>query len=239
MVQSLEPASVELYFMHGWGFNSQIWQEWTLPSLGNVVRNKFDRGYFSKANMTFPLDSHALRVLIVHSFGLHMVPKELFAKIDFLVLISSFNNFLTNSNDDRVQKKKLAIMRRKFSTHPKEVLADFYLECGIDAVKEAAFVTFETLNQDFLKTDLDLLVTSSFDLALLSSIPRILLLHGENDRVVSINQSKILQSKLSNSHLFIIPQGEHALPLLNYRECADLVEAMLLPILELKRVDHQ
>jgi pimeloyl-[acyl-carrier protein] methyl ester esterase len=235
MVTNLSPK-IEINFMHGWGFGGEVWQDWAMPSLGEVTYNKLERGYFGHAKMNCEPIPHRPRILIVHSFGLHIAPKELFTKIDLLVIISSFGTFLSNAEDNRAKKRSLAAMQRKFLKAPEEVLADFYGACGIKSEKYSPLIKFDNVNLPLLEADLHLLGTSSFDLNMLSLIPRILLLHGENDSIVNLSQSEDMQRKLSNSHLFAIPEGEHALPILQSVECKIFVESMINSILQPIRI---
>ncbi len=227
MDTAIKPA-IEINFMHGWGFTSQIWHDWAMPVFDQVIDKKLERGYFGPVKIDCDFASPGLRILIVHSFGLHIAPKELFKKLDLLVIISGFSTFLTNTNNDRAKKKMLALMQRKFSDEPLAVLTEFYKSCGIKSNYQTFLPQFDKINLDLLQADLQILATSSFDLNLLKSIPRILLLHGEKDSIVDLAQSKEMQSKLPNSSILIIPEGEHALPILNSAQCRELVESAII-----------
>lgn len=217
---------IEITLMHGWGFSREVWQNWQLTISDQVIYQKLDRGYFGGAEMNYQSAKPALRTLIVHSFGLHIAPIELFNTLDLLVIISGFSTFLSHSDSDRVAKRTLTLMQRKFRDKPLKILGDFYKSCGITSDYEV-FLDLEKLNLDLLEADLQRLETSLFDTDLLNAIPRILLVHGDNDHIVNLSKSQDMHSRLSNSQLFVVPEGQHALPVLNAEACCRIVDAVI------------
>jgi pimeloyl-ACP methyl ester carboxylesterase len=225
MVTDLSPE-IEINFMHGWGFDSQLWQNWDLSGLGRVRQNHLERGYFGDPKLKIDTTCCTLRVLIVHSFGLHIVPKELFTNLHSLVIISGFSQFLPLYENSDKKNIALHMMRRKFLLKPYEVLADFYRRCAGNEATLAA-PSFDNINLDLLSSDLLLMQTSIFDLKMLALIPGVILLHGDKDKIVDHSQSIHIHNQLPNSKLFVIAKGEHALPVLNSKECIDLIENSL------------
>jgi len=213
---------IELYFVHGWGCDSNIWQKW-LPAISkDVSYHIFDRGYFGRAKSNICLNkTNSTKILISHSFGLHLIPPESLQDIDLLVLISSFRYFHEQTSNGKLSGKSIKLMKQRLAQDPLALLQDFYLKCGLNNTKPPSF---STINHQLLMDDLLLLDTHQVDLGQLRKIPEIILLHGACDQIVSIEHSQLMHKQLPNSQLFISDHAEHGLPVTLAKWCMQIID---------------
>ena len=198
---------------HGWGFDRSFWHEWATQFPGQLA----DRGYFGSP---MALQDNKCEYIVAHSLGLHLLPESVFSQAKVLILISSFASFheADPKSQTRTALNQMLFAMDKF---PKFVLEKFYELCGCSQTVN------NQLNIELLKQDLELLNQVSFPLHLLKSIPKILLIHGKEDRIVSPKKSIDLHERLPNSRLELIPGAGHAVPLTHVSEVISLIQKEL------------
>lgn len=160
-------------FVHGWGCSRKMWPHST-----------FDRGYFGNPQPLAPC-----KKLVVHSFGLHLVPKEIFEQLEELVICSGFITFVTKQ---RVVERML----KRFEHDPYGVLEDFL---GRQVVGD--------IDKNLLYDDLKRLSTSIFDLNALEFVPNISIIHARNDPITPFKWGEELHQKVAQSALFPFEGG--------------------------------
>ncbi len=215
-------TNVELYFIHGWGFNHAVWKKW-LPDLRqSITTNLFDRGYFKNKKHDFNFNfSSRSKILIAHSFGLHYLSAKDFSQIHMLILIGGFRQFHEYAENYKFSQKQIELMKQKLLLDPTNLLTDFYRNCGL----ENATPNSPLLNRELLYDDLVLLNTHQLDLDNLKSIPQILLLHGAKDTIVNAEHSRRLHEQLPHSKLFLNEKEGHALPLTDADWCINTIQS--------------
>ncbi len=177
---------------------------WTAP----LTPFLYNRGYTGEPT-GFP--ENPPRRIVAHSFGLHWIPERFFSEIDVLVIVSGF-----------VELKARAAMRAMgtgLKTDPHKVLREFHKACGLPQ-QEAA-----QIDAALLAEDLERLSTSVFDPALLASVPHCIVLHGNEDAIVSIDASL----KIPTHHRHCVAHAGHALPYTHPELCQWLIEQTLSP----------
>jgi len=217
-------ANIELYFVHGWGYDSNVWNKWLPQIRPDVIPYIFNRGYFkaNKQNFSFNISAR-FKIVIAHSFGLHYIPPIDFSQIHMLVLINSFRQFHEYSQNYKFSKRQIALMKQQLMLDPESLLADFYFNC--DQKSKPTQTTL--INRQLLNDDLVFLDTNEIDLDTLKPIRQILLLHGSYDKIVDIEHSKRLNKQLPNSKLFVHRKAGHALPLTNSQWCINTIQKQL------------
>ncbi len=215
-------TNVELYFIHGWGFSNTVWNQWLATLNKGITANLFDRGYFKNKKQEFKFNfSGRSKVLITHSFGLHYLKATDFSQIHTLVLIGSFRYFHENAHNFNSSQKQIELMKQKLLADPIDLLTNFYTNCGLENTGPSS----PLINSELLYDDLVLLNTHHLDLDNLKSIPRILLLHGTKDAIVSSEHSKRLHELLPHSKLFLNENEGHALPLSDPDWCINTIQS--------------
>ena len=228
---------------HGWGFDQTCWQTWIEQfALDDHHLQAFDRGYFGEAvTPSFFNDTKhsekdkekaqaSQRLLILHSFGLHLCPIETIQQADQVVIFGSFLCFHPEEpRRNRRSKRVVGKMSDRVQTHPLEVLQQFWDNCyapDSPPAEETSPLTKEDLsgaNTQLLHQDLERLNTVTIDeqsplLAALRQIPNITVIHGEADQIVPLSQGATLADAVS-APLITVPDAGHALPFSHPDQC--------------------
>ncbi len=194
---------------HGWGFSRQIWNDWVEELELEYEVLTTNRGYFSNSDSDIDINQKMKAdFAIVHSFGLHLLPMNLFSRLKKLVIISGFQEFHPPSGNERAISEKVVLrMLQVLDKQPAEVLREFYRNCFYPVAKDV--VVPQNLNKSTLFDDLALLNKFSMNLKLLKPIPKVLMLHGKNDKIVPPSLGELLHNKLPQSSFHACENGGH------------------------------
>ncbi len=210
-------AVVDVVAQHGWGFGAWCWDRWRDVLPANFVLHCLDRGYFGPA-MAVEVQP---RIVLAHSLGLHLLPPQLCAAAELIVVISGFHSFHSPCDRKaRRSRRTVEQMLARLEREPAALLADFYARCGApsDSYRSG------TVDADSLRRDLQLLQESVLELSSIPTAAQVLILHGSRDRVVPVERAEELREMLPNSELAIVAEAGHALPLTHVRACWEQVE---------------
>jgi pimeloyl-[acyl-carrier protein] methyl ester esterase len=218
---------------HGWGFDRDCWQPW--QDLMAQQREELwvsDRGYFN-APLSPPVNQS---IIFAHSYGLHLCPIEQLQNAEVLVLFSSFLSFhpLTGTQgrrpltgDSKRSRLVLTQMIRQFETHPQVVLAAFQTNCYYPVAWDSSNDD-KPFNSELLLHDLKGLDTCSLDVSQLKQIPKILILQGAQDKIVSAEKGRELAASLpDNSEYIEIESAGHGLPFTHVSACWSWIQQRL------------
>ena len=100
---------------------------------------------------------------------------------------------------------------------------DFYALCGKDGTEDFGGQS-RVVNRRRLQGDLQFLQHSFLDLDYLSGVRRVLLLHGDDDRIIPAERATDLHRALCNSELSVVTAAGHALPMTHARACWQEIE---------------
>ncbi len=172
-----------------------------------------ERGYF-QGPKTSGARTH--QIVVAHSLGVHFINAQQISSADLLVIIAGFEQFHLSekASSCRTVRRMLA----RISDDPDGTLNDFYAACFGDAATDGPSYDLPQMrdqakaNLGLLREDLQFLDTHHLDLDVFAAAPQILILHGQNDRIVPVEHAHMLHEKLTNSALVIHPQAGHALP---------------------------
>lgn len=213
--------TIEIILQHGWAFDSSCFRGW-MPHLREnpdceILIQKPDRGYFGERKPAKPF-SHpgSLKIVVVHSFGLHLLAPEILQSADLLVLSAAFRHFHSGSRlEQKRSTKTVQLMLNRLQESPTDVLNDFYTNCYQPLLTSQMLLmrNIQSLDADLLMEDLNLLNTNIFDLEIISRVPRVLLVHGSEDRVVATSHSRELNESLPGSSFVLFEGAGHSLPL--------------------------
>ena len=91
----LSAPPVQLIVMHGWAGDGGHWQAWQPAAASRGWGLQLgERGYGQLPAVLPPWPSHGRKGLICHSLGLHLVPPEVLAASEAVVLLASFGCFV-------------------------------------------------------------------------------------------------------------------------------------------------
>lgn len=214
---------VEIIAYHGWGFDRACWKDWNDCAIEQGYDLQcFDRGYFGHPFEPEFMTESSVRVLVAHSYGLHLCSLETLRRVDVLMIVGGFREFHPLEGRERKRSQRvLAEMLRQFEQTPHQVLNDFMENCFYpDRNSQSnSFTESSQLNSKLLIDDLKMLSQSSLPIENIQSIPAIVILHGAHDRIVSPQQSKDLLSLLPNAEFFLVESTGHALPFTHASLC--------------------
>jgi pimeloyl-[acyl-carrier protein] methyl ester esterase len=227
MDRLLQDCWAEVLAYHGWGYGAADWQSWRLwLKQQGCLLHCFDRGYFG-APIQPAVSSTPAKLIFVHSYGLHLCPAEAIEKSDLLVIFSSFSQFHPERPGlKKLSQRMLQQMQVQFERQPQVVWQNFRAKCaqpdGWGDKLTPDPVNFKLLGQDLYQLD-----TCMLDLRPVRKLPKIVVLHGAEDRIVSAAIGKALAEELAAPYFEIAAAG-HALPFTQIATC----QAILQPILE-------
>ncbi len=120
--------TIEIILQHGWAFDRSCFAGW-MPHLGEnpdceILVQTPDRGYFGEVKLVKPFsNAQSVKIVVAHSFGLHLIPQEILQSADLLVLASTFSHFHGGS---RLAQKRSArtvrLMLKRLHDFPMDVL---------------------------------------------------------------------------------------------------------------------
>lgn len=219
-----------IYAQHGWGFDSSAWHSWLEHIPQEWVFETAERGYFGstpKQTSMWPQDAAAQRVVVAHSFGLHLVAPEIMRMADALVIISGFKRFHISENAASVRAVRR--MQRRLHDDSEGLLEDFYNQCyGNNAFEPSKPTSIPRPVNQVLANDLSLLNTSMVPHSELKRFPMVIILHGDRDQVVSsVHAVQLAELLVDQSSLFFCHGAGHALPFTHPAWCINRIRETL------------
>lgn len=222
--------STEVLAVHGWGFDRRCWQFWQeqFEQRGYSFQ-AFDRGYFNHPSEPIFTENASKKIILVHSFGLHLCPIDLLQQADLLI---AFNSFLSFHPETKAAKRRsqlvLQQMIRQFEQAPEIVLENFYVQAGYAQLQNDV----QAIDYPLLRQDLQQLGESRLDPVYLKSIAKILVFQSSNDRIVAASQTQEFLTEFPQScELMSFLNTEHALPFTHAAECWSRIQSVLyLPV---------
>ena len=109
--------------MHGWAGDSNAWKNWAEYFCKNEwTWQSVERGYGDHPPWS-PIwekspssDANSKRVVIAHSFGLHLIDSQILNQATDVVLLSCFSRFIPDGNKSRSLKTALQGMQKHLGT---------------------------------------------------------------------------------------------------------------------------
>lgn len=213
---------LQVIAMHGWGRDARSWDPWrhATEPLGWIWQTG-ERGYglLAPSVPAWPEPAAGTQRLVIgRSLGPHMVPAEVLAQADTVVLLASFATFVPPGREGRRTRAALAGMAACLED---EMRARAMLETFTARVAEPQSPDLlppgpldgelNEANRARLREDLNLLGRTS---GLPSGFPRsarVLIVEAEEDRIVEPGARKILREALPNADVITLPGVGHAL----------------------------
>jgi pimeloyl-[acyl-carrier protein] methyl ester esterase len=192
--------------VHGWGWDASGWEDWRRLAPAQWRLQVADRGYFGAKETVV-----SARIVVCHSFGLHLVDPAILTAASLVVVIGGFRRFHpgTGSRGQRLVRR----MRRRLALDPQRVLDDFYTACFSPLISSFALPyrsPHAAATPDWLLLHNDL---ARLENDMMAAVPkgRVLLLHGGEDGIVALERAEELQDFWPNSLLQVLPGAGHAL----------------------------
>ncbi|MDZ4833231.1 MAG: alpha/beta hydrolase [Candidatus Melainabacteria bacterium] len=219
-----------IYAQHGWGFDATFWQSWHEHLPADWVFETAERGYFGRTptkSPMWPLDSSARRVIVAHSFGLHLIPPDVMRMAHALVIVSGFKRFHITEKSASV--RVIRRMQLRFRDDTEGLLTDFYDQCyGKHSFEPSKPTVARKPVGNVLGNDLELMNTSMVPQFELSQIPAVVILHGDSDEVVpAVHAIQLAELLEENGRLSVCAGAGHALPYTHPAWCINRIREAL------------
>ena len=224
----------QIITQHGWGLNKHFWDDYKVDFLKNNWHwQDNERGYFSNTNYQAKwIKSHSkkeIRMTLCHSYGFHLMQKNILKEATHIVLINSFNNFLPDSNKRNFIFRSLKRMETKIiKDEPKDMLKEFihrsFLPNDINNnFKNIFYKSLESLNKTLLLNDLKQLYINRDFPVFLKKDCKIIFIKSEDDLILDNESNKNFLDSLNKTLnkkpiLITLPQQGHSLNNLNLYE---------------------
>lgn len=215
----------EVIACHGWGFDASCWNGWKRYVEPDFDFRTFERGYFSAdaRSPEFSTDP-GLKIVLAHSFGLHLCKKTNISDADLLIIFGGFIHFHPSAAQfKRRSKMILDQMISRFVNQPTQVLEKFYQ--NVFYPQNPWNVPDKEQNEELLLSDLKTLNNAVLNIETLKKVPKISILHGFDDGIVPRRKGRQLYNELRlQSKYFEIKKAGHALPFTHSDRCWSFVE---------------
>lgn len=123
---------LDLVAMHGWGGDGRAWRPWAAAAARRGWSlSPGERGYGRQAPRSVAWSGTGRRGLMVHSLGLHLLPPQVLADAEAVVLLASFGRFVPEGAPGRRWRRALegmALRLRRGETDA--LLAEFLAEAA-------------------------------------------------------------------------------------------------------------
>ncbi len=220
---------VQLIAMHGWAGDGGHWQAWQPAATSRGWGLQLgERGYGQRPALLPPWPRHGRKGLICHSLGVHLVPPEVLAASEAVVLLASFGRFVPPGAEGRPLRIALAGMAAELQESGDEltsslraqqllqrflskVLGPGALAAGFTVPPGPADQPIGPAGRDRLRCDLELLGRLT---ALPASFPRqvpVLLLEATDDPIVHPAARERLRQELPQARVKLLAGSGHAM----------------------------
>jgi len=212
---------MQLIGMHGWAGDSRGWAAWqqTCQARG-WAWNSGDRGYGDRPKAEphwseEPPNARQPRVVIAHSMGVHLLPAEVLAQADAVVLMASFGRFIPKGKGGRRLRLAVEAMAEQLlSDRAETMLGDFLAQAAAPADPALLSPTpFEAglsaIGRQRLSHDLDAL---SHTCGLPDGFPqqaRVLLVEAGADQIVAREATEALAACLPHADRIVLEGAGH------------------------------
>jgi len=200
-------GEINIFLQHGWGFDHGCWQKFCEQAPADARVSTGERGYFAGRAVAAPPARQGILVTVAHSLGLHLLAEDTLVATDLLVVVGGFVHFHGNQpQEGRFSRRHVQRMLTQLTKDPVGLVAKFQIECQYDSSLREG----QRLNRDLLADDLRLLDKHHLTLAPLRQIPKILVIHGEDDRIVPRGRGEYLARALG-AEFYAIEGAGHGL----------------------------
>ena len=212
---------MQLIAMHGWAGDSRGWAPWQQACQARGwTWQSGDRGYGDRPPAEpewdeSPRNARQRRVVIAHSMGPHLLPAELLAQADAVVLLASFGRFIPEGKAGRRLRLAVEAMAEQLRSERAEtMLGDFLAQAAAPAdpalLPPTPFASgLSVIGRQRLSHDLDALSHTS---GLADGFPlqaKVLLVEAGSDQIVAREASEALAACLPQADRISLQGAGH------------------------------
>lgn len=205
---------MKLAFIHGWGFDSSVFDRLADRFAGCAM---LEQGYFGASGDGLPEEDF---IAVTHSFGTIRLLAGLPTACRGIVAVNGFDRFCAGNGFPGVPLRVVQRMIARFADAPGEVLADFRHRCGCDE-------PFAKAEWDILREDLILLRDGDCREQTARTGPPILSLQGGHDPILPPEMRNAVFANAASCEHITIEGAGHLLPLQEPATCARAISAFM------------
>lgn len=210
--------TLQLIAMHGWAGDQRGWAAFAAAAAaqGWSWRNG-ERGYGGLPPVMHGWEAGGRRVVVVHSLGLHLLPAELLAQAEGVVVLASFGRFVPEGAAGRRLRTALAGMEQALAGDGADAMLREFMGQAADptpvdpATLGIADQPVSAAGRALLQADLELLERTD---GLPDAFPRgarVLLVEAGRDRIVVPEARQLLREALPDADLLHLAGAGHCL----------------------------
>lgn len=210
--------TLQLIAMHGWAGDQRGWAPFAAAAEARGWSwSSGERGYGGLEPAMPGWADTGLKVLVVHSLGLHLLPAELLAEADGVILLASFGRFVPEGTAGRRLRTGLAGMARALEGDGADaMLRDFLARAAEPVPADPTTLGIgdqpvSDAGRSLLQTDLERLGSTA---GLPDGFPhsaRVLIVEAGQDRIVAAEARQDLRDALPGSDLLHLAGAGHCL----------------------------
>ena len=211
--------------MHGWGGDSRTWQTWKKHFEMHKWHWQSGERAYGKLSLATPnwySENKSERVVIAHSLGPYLLPKEVISNATHFVFLASFSSFLPPNCNNRVLNNALKSMKGYLGTKGEQKMLQTFLArvCHPSSTDELPQGPIQEgispEGRARLGQDLDLLINNKALPAGISKKAKVLVVEAQEDAIIVPEARKQLVDELfalldSHPSLWSLPKTSHAL----------------------------
>lgn len=171
-------------------------------------------------------------IIVAHSLGalFALRTSQIPENIKAIVLIGGFAKFtkIDEEYPDGKPEAGIIMMKNMLNISPQMVLNKFY--AAMSDPEELTITPSTKCNASRLKSALDALKNCDNRSILNDLDIPVLIIHGDSDKIVSLQLAEFLDKNLRNSQIQIVKDAGHALPFTHFNECNTLIDDFLAKI---------
>ena len=205
---------MKLAFVHGWGFDSSVFDGLRVNFPGCRV---LERGYFGASTGALPDEDF---VAVTHSFGTMRLLAALPSTCRGIVAINGFDRFCAGPDFPGVPLRIIDRMIARFSDAPRQVVAEFRNRCGCDE-------PFGSMDEERLRTDLAALRDGDCRKHVARSGLPFLSLQGGRDPILPPEMRCAVFAQAGRCERITLENSGHLLPLQEPATCAEAISAFM------------
>lgn len=210
--------TLQLIAMHGWAGDQRGWAPFASAAAaqGWSWRNG-ERGYGHLAATMPGWGASGRRVLVVHSLGLHLLPAELLAEAEGVILLASFGRFVPEGAAGRTLQTGLRAMAQALKGDGADsMLREFLRRAAAPTPADPATLGIgdrpvPEVGRALLRADLDLLGRTCGLPEAFPAAARVLIVEAGQDQIVVPQARQLLREALPQADLLHLAGEGHCL----------------------------
>lgn len=210
--------TLQLIAMHGWAGDQRGWAPFAAAAAAQGWSwRSGERGYGGLTAEMPGWEPTGRRVVVVHSLGLHLLPAELLAQADGVILLASFGRFVPEGAPARKLRTALAAMAHALAGDGADaMLREFLIQAAAPSPADSTSLGIgdqpvSAAGRTRLLLDLELLANTGGLPQAFPVAARVLIVEAGQDRIVVPEARQELRDALPDADLLHLAAAGHCL----------------------------